>query len=60
MKRIIILCALILTRCSSWNTAWDSGATRQESYQQQRMEEQTERLKIQNPLDARPIPEPTF
>ncbi len=50
MKQIIILCALLIVSCSSSKQEdWDSGATRQQNYQQERMEEQTEDVRNQNP-----------
>lgn len=51
MKQIIILCALMISGCSSQNNNddWDTGANRQQSYQQERMEETTEDLRNQNP-----------
>ena len=49
MKQIIILCALIFVGCSSKESDWDTGANRQQSYQQERMEETTESIRNQNP-----------
>ena len=48
MKQMIILCALLIG-CSSNRAEWDSGAARQQSYQQERMEEQVENTRNQNP-----------
>lgn len=49
MKQTIILCALFLAACSSQKDDWDSGATRQQSYQQERMEETVEGVRVQTP-----------
>lgn len=49
MKQIIILCALILTGCSSREQDWDSGAARQNAFQQERMEDQSEEVRNQLP-----------
>lgn len=49
MKQIIILCALFIFGCSTKEYDWDTGASRQQSYQQQRMEERVEETRDQNP-----------
>jgi len=54
MKRLIIFYALILAACST-STDWDRGADRQDSYQQQRMEEHTEDVRNQNPEIINPF-----
>jgi PBP1b-binding outer membrane lipoprotein LpoB len=49
MKQMIILCALIFVGCSSKENDWDTGATRQQSDQQERMEETSDTIRNQNP-----------
>ena len=46
---MIILCALIFVGCSSKENDWDTGATRQQSDQQERMEETSDTIRNQNP-----------
>ncbi len=53
MKRVIILCALILAGCSS---DWDNGSQSRNSFEQQREEEQTGTIRNQMP-ETRPATE---
>lgn len=49
MKHLIIICTIFLVGCSSKNTEWDSGSAKQDAYQVERMEEQTESTRNQFP-----------
>jgi PBP1b-binding outer membrane lipoprotein LpoB len=51
MKQIIIWCAFIMVSCSTYDDTYDSGADRQNAYQEERMEEYTEDTQNQN-VDA--------
>jgi hypothetical protein len=48
MKPIIMLCVLFMIGCSNRSSEWDSGASRQDAFQQERMEEQSESVRDQN------------
>jgi uncharacterized protein YceK len=52
MKRLIILCIVALVGCSSTDTNWDSGGAKNNAYQAERMEEQTDNTNDQFPSSS--------